>query len=157
MKPKTELQHHLEVAKWLKRVHPKIIFRTDYSAGLKLTAGQAKTHYRLQKGKGYPDLWIAKPAGVYHGLYIELKKDGEVIVLQNGQLTADKHVREQAGVLEDLARQGYAAAFAVGHLQAKEIITEYLTGKAAIYPLKYVTPIIGSGHELQISEDESPF
>jgi|JI10StandDraft_1071094.scaffolds.fasta_scaffold335963_2 hypothetical protein len=136
MPPKTELQHHKEVTKWLKRNYPKMIFRTDYSAGLKLTIGQAKTHYALQSGRAYPDLWIAQPVGVYHGLYLELKKDGEKIILNDGTLTKDKHIREQAKVLEDLARLGYAAAFAVGHTQAKQIIKDYLAGQA-IHPVIY--------------------
>ena len=136
MPPKTELQHHKEVTKWLKRNYKDVIFRTDYSAGLKLTIGQAKTHYALQSGKNYPDLWIAKPVGVYHGLYIELKKDGVKIILNDGTLTTDKHIRGQAKVLEDLARQGYAAAFAVGHTQAKQIIKDYMAGQA-IHPVIY--------------------
>lgn len=136
MPPKTELQHHKEVTKWLKRNYKDLIFRTDYSAGLKLTIGQAKTHYALQSGRAYPDLWIAKPVGVYHGLYIELKKDGVKIILNDGSLTTDKHIREQAKVLEYLARQGYAAAFAVGHTQAKQIIKDYMAGRA-IHPVMY--------------------
>lgn len=137
MKPKTELQHHLEVATWLKRKYPDVIFRTDYSAGLKLTIGQAKVHNRLQHGKGYPDLWIAKAIYPFHGLYIELKKDGTTIILKNGQLTADKHIREQAVVLGSLFRAGYGAAFAIGHLQAKQIIDDYMKGEV-VYPLKYL-------------------
>lgn len=153
MPPKTELQHHKEVTKWLKRNYKDVVFRTDYSAGLKLTIGQAKTHYALQSGKSYPDLWIAKPVGVYHGLYIELKKNGVKIILDDGTFTKDKHIREQAVMLEKLAGQGYAATFAVGHTQAKQIIKDYMAGQA-IHPVLYQFVDHVKEHG---GEDELPF
>lgn len=147
-----ELDHHKEVAKWLKRKYPKLIFRTDYAAGLKLTTGQAKVHRSLQSGKSYPDLFIAKPVGPYHGLYIELKSDTEKLILNDGSFTKEKHIREQAVMLEQLMSQGYASTFAVGHQQAKNIIDNYLRGG-------HFMPIVPdeSTSSPQPDDDDSPF
>lgn len=137
-----ELAHHKEVTTWMKRVYPKVIFRTDYSAGLKLTRGQASTHYKLQHGKGYPDLFIALPVGEYAGLYIELKALDTGLILKDGTLTTDKHVRKQYGVLVKLHEAGYASTFAEGHTEAKEIIRAYMNAEK-IYPYKYkMRPVV---------------
>ena len=153
MPPKTELQHHLEVAKWLKRKRAIMpIFRTDYAAGLKLTAGQAKNHSRMQSGPGYPDLFIPKPVGKYHGLYIELKKDRDAILNKNGSMKADPHIRKQLDVLMQLKELGYAAAFAVGHTQAKQVINDYLNGHN-IFPQKYLLPEAPADLKLEPEED----
>lgn len=156
MPPRTELQHHLEVAKWLKRKKRIIpIFRTDYSAGLKLTAGQAKNHTRMQSGRGYPDLWIPKPVGEYHGLFIELKRNRDDILNKDGSLSGAKHIREQLAVLIQLRDLGYAAAFAVGHSQAKQVINDYLAGEK-IFPQKYLIPEAPEDLKLE-PVDELPF
>lgn len=156
MPPKTELQHHLEVAKWLKRKKALVpIFRTDYAAGLKLTAGQAKNHSRMQSGPGYPDLFIAKPVGQYHGLYIELKKDRDAILNKNGSMKSDPHIRQQLAVLLKLKELGYAAAFAVGHIQAKQVINDYLNGHV-IFPQLYLLPDAPADLKIE-PEDELPF
>lgn len=134
----TELQHHKEVTQWLKRAYPKVIFRTDYSAGLKLTPGQARMQKKMQSGDGYPDLFIAKPHGDYSGLYIELKALNTGLVLKDGSLTTSEHPRKQFGVLMRLSEAGYAATFAEGHTEAKAIIKAYFKGEK-IYPHKYLT------------------
>ena len=43
---------------------------------------------------------------------------------------ADQHIREQHALLVELEKRGYAARFAVGFDQAKQIIDEYLGGPA---------------------------
>jgi hypothetical protein len=156
MPPKSELQHHLEVAKWLKRKKRLIpIFRTDYAAGLKLTPGQAKNHYRLQSGPGYPDLFIPVPVGQYHGLFIELKKDRDAILTRDGKkLLSNDHIQKQTAVLHTLMELDYAATFAVGHTQAKQVITDYLDGKT-VQPMTYLMEF-GDVTEAQ-PVDELPF
>lgn len=64
----------------------------------------------------------------FHGLYIELKKDGTRLKKKNGDW-ANEHIAEQAEVLEKLRERGYCAEFAVGFEEAKRIIDEYLGGK----------------------------
>lgn len=78
----------------MRHQYPAIIFRFDYGAGLKLTMGQAVKQKKMQSGRAYPDLFIAKPKSeipvlkheeigravelkrIYHGLFLELKREG---------------------------------------------------------------------------------
>lgn len=106
--------------------YPDVIFRTDFAAGIKMTMGQAVKHRNLQCGRAYPDLFIAQPVGKYYGLFLELKREGTTVVLKNGSLSADKHIREQAAVLNRLDSLGYCAKFAVGFDEAVDIIKKYL-------------------------------
>lgn len=62
----------------------------------------------------------------YAGLMIELKKAGTRIYKKDGTLVANEHIREQFDLLEQLRRKGYAAEFACGFDEAKEIIDNYL-------------------------------
>lgn len=117
---------HQQVADYLKLRYPDVIFRTDFAAGIKMTLGQATKHKRLQQGRAYPDLFIAEPRNGYHGLYLELKRDGTSVYLRNGELSANPHFREQADTLNALQDRGYAACFAIGFDNAKQVIDEYL-------------------------------
>ncbi len=74
---------------------------------------------------------------IEHGLFLELKKEGENIYAQrklddpsklslDGKVYADKHIREQADVLYKLRQAGYCAEFAIGYDHAISIITDYL-------------------------------
>lgn len=64
----------------------------------------------------------------YAGLMIELKREGTRIYKKNGELVSNEHIQEQAEMLNELRERGYAARFAVGFDQAKQIIDEYLGG-----------------------------
>ena len=140
------------LADYLRYNYKDIIWRFDLAADLKLTIGQARKHKRLQQHRGYPDLFIAEPREVKterqvikpkdgsaiieaylikkkHGLYLEIKKAGTRIYKKDGTLVADKHIREQFDLLEQLRHKGYVAEFACGFDEAKEIIDRYLGGK----------------------------
>lgn len=160
----SELQHHKEVARYLKRAHPGVIFRTDYGAGLKLTIGQAKTQRALQESDSYPDIFIAEPTTKYHGLYLEMKtpeqklirsKDaakilkGETELRKKGDLW-DKHIEKQFKMHQRLRDKGYAVTFARGHEEAKRFIEEYLMGKK-------VMPVIDADPNPPKEDDNSPF
>lgn len=125
---------HQQVTDYLRLQYPKVLFRTDFAAGIKMTPGQAIKHKRLQGGyRAWPDLFIAKPCiGMngpnYHGLFIELKKQGTKILKCNGQLLANKHLQEQHQTLEYLNNLGYRAVFGVGFDETKKIIDQYLSG-----------------------------
>lgn len=155
-KPEEILQE--KVANYLVQNYPDLLFHSDYGSGAKLTKGQSAKQKRLNGGRrAWPDMEIAQPHiinpanptppskvinsreywGDQHGLYIELKKDGENIYAQrklddlsklslDGRVYADKHIREQADVLYKLRRAGYCAEFAIGYDQAVNIITDYL-------------------------------
>lgn len=114
------------IADYLRYQYPTVIYRFDLAADLKLTMGQASKHKRLQRYRGYPDLFIAEPSGAYHGLYLEIKKDGVRIFKQDGTLVSDEHIREQFDMLEQLRRRGYAANFACGFDEAKALIDRYM-------------------------------
>lgn len=124
------------IADYLRYQYPTVIYRFDLAADLKLTMGQASKHKRLQRYRGYPDLFIAEPVprsfpNVYHGLYLEIKKDGVRIFKKDGKLVADEHIREQFDMLHDLRRKGYAAEFAIGFEGAKKLIDDYMKGRYA--------------------------
>lgn len=119
------------IADYLRYQYPTVIYRFDLAADLKLTMGQASKHKRLQRYRGYPDLFIAEPSGAYHGLYLEIKKEGVRIFKQDGTLVSDEHIREQFDMLADLRQRGYAAEFAIGFEGAKKLIDDYMKGRYA--------------------------
>lgn len=151
--PKCNSEHSLyeQIARYLQKQYPDVIYRFDLAADLKLTPGQAAKHKRLHQERGYPDLFIAESStnvwnspvrewGLYFGLYIEIKKNGTKLkrdkdakkilkgdtkIRKKGDWF-DKHIEEQAGMLENLRARGYRAEFGVGFDECKQIIDEYL-------------------------------
>lgn len=130
----TEHQLYEQVALYLQMRYPRAIYRFDLAADLKLTPGQAVRHKKLHRFRGYPDLFVAYPVPrcvngswnhEYHGLMIELKKEGTRLRKRNGDWASD-HIAEQAAVLERLEDAGYRAVFAVGFDEARKIIDEYM-------------------------------
>lgn len=135
----TELELQAQVADYLRLQYPDVIFHSDFGSGVKLTMGQAIKQKRLNGGRrSWPDMFIAKAKlvqtkdglpGITHGLFIELKREGTKILKKNGEYVADKHIREQAKMLQALEHEGYRAMFAVGMEQAKKIIDDYIGRK----------------------------
>lgn len=132
----TESELHIMVADYLRLQYPDILFKSDYGAGIKLTAHQASIQKRQNGGtKGWPDIFIAKPKlsknpkydQLFTGLFIELKKDGTRLKKKNGEW-ANEHLTHQAKILGKLREAGYKAEFACGFDEAKEIIDNYLKG-----------------------------
>lgn len=116
------------VADYLRLRYPKVLFHSDYGSGLKLTQGQAMKQKRQNGGRrGWPDLFLAEPMNGLHGLFIELKKAGTRLKKKDGTW-ASAHLEEQNEVLNALQKKGYAAYFAVGFEEAKDIIDDYLGG-----------------------------
>lgn len=117
------------VCSYLRKEYPQAIFRSDYAAGLQLTENQARIMHQINSCRGYPDLFIATPSRGYHGLYLELKREGTTIYVtrgpQKGQMSVDLHIREQAAVIQQLNGLGYFARFAVGYEKACKIIDWY--------------------------------
>jgi len=157
----------MQVAEYLCRQYPDVQFHSDFGSGVKLSKVQAVTQLR-QNGyrRGWPDMIIAKgtlikigklssfteinyqtiavtlnnePAWYAHGLFLELKKDGETLYPGprakkrfksiDGKEYKNEHLMEQADVLFKLRKAGYAAEFAIGFDEAIRIIDEYLGGK----------------------------
>ena len=148
------LQCH--VADYLRLQYPHVLFHSDYGSGIRLTPGQARIQSRQNGGRrAWPDLFIAEGRGYFvtrgdkppafgnfvctvgetdlyicNGLFIELKRDGERILKKKDLTYASEHIKEQAEMLNELQERGYAAFFAVGFDQAKQIIDGYLGGPA---------------------------
>ena len=131
----TELELQAQVADYLRLQYPDVLFHSDFGSGIKLTMGQAAKQKRLQGGRrAWPDMFIAKPRmisdGRYSyfkaGLFLELKRPGVKVYRRDGELVADKHIREQEATLQELRERGYSAEFACGFDEAKKIIDEYL-------------------------------
>jgi len=119
----------VQVADYLRLRYPDVQFHSDFGSGIKLTKGQAMKQYRQNGGRrGWPDLFIAEPAKGHHGLFIELKAKGVRLKKKDGTW-ASSHLEEQNEVLNKLQRKGYAAYFAVGFEEAKQIIDDYLGGE----------------------------
>ena len=125
MKGMSESDIHKQVVEWLKLKHSNLIFISDAS-GLKLPIGQAVKYRQLQSERGLPDLFIAKPSGKFHGLFIELKTDESQVYKKDGGLRASEHIIEQNEVLTRLSVLGYWAEFGFGFNDTIEKIDRYL-------------------------------
>jgi len=129
-KVKHEESLQRQICRYLRLQYPSIIFRSDFASGLQLTMNQAAIHKSLQSSRSWPDLFVYKASRGYHGLALELKKDGTVIYLKRGPrkglLTSDPHIQKQAEMLRELNRLGYFARFGVGFDQCRRIIDWYL-------------------------------
>jgi hypothetical protein len=121
----TEKIIHKHVCQYLRMQYPGILFNSDMSGAMKLTIGQAVQIKNLRSDRGFPDIVIYKPKGIYHGLFIELKKDDEKVFNKKG-FPATPHIAEQFLIIERLKSNGYKAEFAVGFDEAKKLIDQYL-------------------------------
>ncbi len=121
-----EQDTHEAVCNYLRLKYPRVLFNTDLS-GIRLTMGQAVKAKKLRSSRAFPDLVIYEPRHGYHGLFLELKRDGEKIFKKDGSLVSNPHLEEQMSMLILLGERGYRADFAVGFDQAKRIIDWYLS------------------------------
>lgn len=131
----TEAELQTQVALYLRMKYPDVIFHSDFGSGARLRPYQAKMQKMQNGGKrAWPDMFIAAPAPrcidgswkyEWHGLFIELKRDGTRLKKKNGEW-ANEHIAEQAHVLSELQDRGYKADFAVGFDQATRLIDDYL-------------------------------
>lgn len=127
---KKEESIQLQVCDFLRNTYPDLIWFCDLASGMKLPIWIAAKNALMRSSRGLPDLYIACPSKVggaqKFGLFLELKKEGVVTKLNNGNLPANEHIREQADILEQLKSFGYEAKFASGYTEAVEIIKNYL-------------------------------
>lgn len=121
---------HLRACRYLKTHHKEVDFLTDFSAGMRMSIGQAKKRKAMNSGRGWPDITILKPSRGYYGLLVDIKKDNTSIYVtrgaRKGELVADEHIREQAAFMERMNSLGYLARFAVGYKQFTELVDWYL-------------------------------
>lgn len=119
---------HRAICDYIRLQYPDVQFNSDAS-GVRLTIKPATEMKALRSSRGFPDLMIFEPRAGYHALFIEIKAEGTVLKIRNGDWIADKHVREQAAFMEVINKKGYRAEFAVGFDNAKAIIDGYLRQK----------------------------
>ena len=117
---------HLKVCDYLRKNYPDVLFRTDFSSGMKMTPGQAAKHKKFQKGRAWPDLFIAESNNFASGLFLELKAEDVIVFNSNGKVRKNKHLIEQDKMLKELRKKGYRARFAIGYNQAIFEIQQYL-------------------------------
>ncbi|WOI85950.1 PDDEXK family nuclease [Rhodococcus qingshengii] len=122
----SEHQLQEQVCQYIRtRYGSDIVFMSDMSAGMKLTMGQAMKRKRINSSRSLPDLVVLHPVGEFHGLCLELKKEGITVFKKDGTIRSDEHLQEQHEMLKRLDRLGYYAAFASGYDQAIETIDDY--------------------------------
>lgn len=126
-----EAELQKQVAIYIRMQYPDVIFHSDFGSGARLSPWQARMQ-KIQNGgrRAWPDMMIAEPMGNYHGLFIELKREGARLKKQNGEW-ASSHIAEQNIMLNELSNKGYKAEFAIGFEQALDLIDDYLGGKHA--------------------------
>lgn len=110
---------------YLRLQYPKVLFHYDLS-GLNHSPAQAGMTKMIQGGRGWPDLFLAEPRGIYKGLFLELKAEGTNIFKRDGETFATPHIAEQSTMIDALSRRGYASSFAIGFDEAKQLIDAYL-------------------------------
>jgi hypothetical protein len=125
-KGKKEENIQIEVCNYLKSKYPDVIFSCDMSSGMKMPIWLAARNKKMRSSRGQPDMFIAAPRGGYHGLFIELKREGVKTLLKDGSIPKDEHLKEQHEMLSKLSKIGYKAVFAHGFNETKEIIDNYL-------------------------------
>lgn len=129
----SEAELQKQVATYIRMQYPDVVFHSDFGSGVKLSYKQAVMQ-KIQNGgrRAWPDMFIAEPQphgrNWYHGLFIELKKEGTRLKKKNGEW-ASEHIGEQYDVLDRLRFRGYKAEFAVGWDEAINLIDDYLGGK----------------------------
>lgn len=123
---KKEETLHLKVCDYLRKNYPNVLFRTDFSSGMKMTPGQAAKHKKFQKSRAWPDLFIAESNNFASGLFLEIKAEDVIVFNRNGKIRKNKHLIEQDKMLKELRKKGYRARFAIGYNQAIFEIQQYL-------------------------------
>ena len=134
-KPKKEESIQIQVSEYIKLAYPNVIFTAE-SSGIRLTMGQAIKAKRQRSERGLPDLWILEARGDFHGLIIELKRDGESPFKKDGTLkkatrkntdgTKYDHNQEQQDNILRLWQKGYCSCFCTGFDEAKDTIDSYM-------------------------------
>ena len=113
-----------QISIWLRIQYPEILFHFDY-AGLNHSKAQAGMMKAIQGERGFPDLCIFEPRGNFHGLFVEIKKDGEKLFNKKGKYRTP-HLTTQADMIKRLIKKGYYSEFGIGFSNCKDIIENYL-------------------------------
>ena len=124
----------VQICRYIKLRYPGVIFNSDQAGVNNVSRYSRGVATQLRSDRGYPDLFIAEPRGKYHGMYLELKTENARVYLKSGILSTEKHIQEQAVVLQKLTSKGYYANFAQGYDDAIKQIDDYLGTKKETGP-----------------------
>lgn len=128
-KSKSEASVHQQIVDYIKIQYPKVIFRTDFASGARMTIGQAVKHKKLQQSRAWPDIAIYHPTYKGSVLFLEIKKDFSEVFTKKGNLVSNEHIREQHEVLQTLNNLGYYADWGLGFDRTKKIIDDWMKTK----------------------------
>jgi len=129
-----EVDLYEQLARYLNVKHPSVLYHFDL-AGVNNPSPYTRSLYGRLNKRAWPDLFIASPHFLRGdgGYFLELKKEGTRIYKRDGSLVADRHIQEQAHMLQHLREHGYRADFGVGYDQSVELIEAYLqSGKKRV-------------------------
>lgn len=110
---------------YIEETYPGVLFCANVASNIKLGWMKARLQKAAGNRRAWPDLFIASPCGNFHGCFIELKKDG-VSIYGRDKKPATPHIGEQIALLDQLGAIGYCACMAVGWVDAKNVIDDYL-------------------------------
>ena len=122
----SETTIHARICDHLKLHYPEAVFKSFKEDGRKRHVTDQKLFKRMHSGPGFPDIFVFEPRAGYHGLGIEVKRDGVTIKKKDGNLVADKQIRIEALMHHTLGTRGYLCYFGVGFDHAIQILTEYM-------------------------------
>lgn len=83
--------------------------------------------------KGWVDIFIAEPRNGYHGLFLEVKREGSGAILKSGAFSTDKKLQGEVAFLKRARDKGYKAEIGIGFEQCMKIINEYLGIKPTLF------------------------
>jgi len=117
---------YYQLAQYMWHQYPKIIYKFDSAADMKLTKAAAGRLKALNPTRGFPDLVIFARRGIHSGLFIEIKKDGNSPLKKDGTLKKNEHLHEQNRMHIRLRKEGYTGGFGVGFDECIQMIDSYL-------------------------------
>jgi hypothetical protein len=126
----TEIQKAL--CRYVSLKYPDAIFNCDCS-GLNLSAAQAGQAKVMRSDKGFPDFVLYEPRNGYHGLFIEIKKEGTKLMRKSRKQVYSifkiDHLENQQAMIEKLRKKGYYACFGIGLSQCIRFVDGYMQMK----------------------------
>ena len=106
-----------EVVKYIQLQYPKARYCASLGGQYQPFQSQRNRAKRTGYSKGFPDLFIYEPKGIYHGLALEIKT-------HKGRAT-----KEQKEWIEALNDRGYKSVIAKGLPEILDLIDSYMNEK----------------------------
>jgi len=116
----SEYQHQVKIFEWADMMSvqkPELKLLNASLMGVHLSFKILNKYRKAGVKKGYPDIFLPVPKGIFHGLFIELKKVG-----------GSAPTKEQTEWLNELVGWGYDCYCCKGSQAAISTIESYLNG-----------------------------